>query len=538
MKRRTIILLLLLIALTGEAQERAHFSLFTDRDLYISGETLLLKVFVPADEQSGIVNIDLINTKGKIITGISKKIIEHQADGFIDLPDSLSSGCYLISASTSISTTLTVRELYICNRFTDLPESNIAIRPIVNNPVIEQPATSLQIDGLEKAYKTRGKVNFALHLPLEFISQVDNNLFVSVAEIAPGYRPKTFFKNAKPKTNQSIEKDGVVIEGFINDIKTGKPFNNGIVYLSIPDTCPRFKYYITGNDGHFKFQLDNYFGKIPVVIQGFDPEEKHLLKIVINDRDSLTSIVPAAFEPWTIPAELRQTTANNIEAANFRKIFSCQELSVATPSIKKPDDYPFYGLPTEVIDPQLFIELPNFTEISRELLPGIKFRTYNRVSSLQVFSPAKHNYIIDKPLILLDGIPIRDLNIIKDLGTKEIDRIEICRDERYYGYLKFPGVIAIFTTKPDNTRLVESEDLVKINLDVIQPDVTLNIPLEQQLNELDLRKVLLWKPSMKPEQTIQLDLETSDIIGSFKLVVHGKTKDGSIFYKEQIFEVN
>lgn len=538
MKRRTIILLLLFIALTGEAQEREHFSLFTDRDLYISGETLLLKVFVPADELSGIVNIDLINTKGEIITGISKKIIDHQADGFIDLPDSLSSGCYLISASTAISTTLTVKELYICNRFTALPESNMAIRPIVNNPVIEQPATPLQIDGLEKAYKTRGKVNFSLHLPPEFISQIDNNLFVSVAEIAPEYSPKTFFKNAKQKTNLSIEKDGVVLEGYVNDIKTGMPFKNGIVYLSIPDTCPRFKYYITGNDGHFKFQLDNYFGKIPVVIQGFDPEEKHLLKIVLNHRDSLISSVPEAFEQWTIPAELRKTTADNIEAANFRKIFNRQELTVDTPPIKKPDDYPFYGLPTEVVDPQQFIELPNFTEISRELLPGIKFRTYNRQSLLQVFSPVKHNYLNDKPLVLIDGIPIRDLDIIKDLGTKEIDRIEICRDERYYGYLKFPGVVALNTTKPDNTRLVESEDLVKINLDVIQPDVTLNIPLEQRLNELDLRKVLLWKPSLKPEQTIQLDLESSDIIGSFKLVVHGKNKDGSVFYKEQIFEVN
>lgn len=498
----------------------------------------MLKVFVPADELSGIVNIDLINTKGKIITRISKKISDHQADGFIDLPDSLSTGCYLISASTAINTTLTVKELYVCNRFTALPESNIAIRPIVNNPVIELPATSLQIDGLEKAYKTRGKVNFVLNLPPEFISQIDNHLFVSVAEIAPGYSPKTFVKNAKPKANLSIEKDGVVLEGSVNDIKTGKPFKNGIVYLSIPDTCPRFKYYITGNDGHFKFQLDNYVGKIPVVIQAFDREEKHLLKIVLNNRDSLTSSVPPAFEPWTIPVELRKTTANNIEAANFRKIFSRQELTIVTPPLKKPDDYPFYGLPTEVVDPQLFIELPNFTEISRELLPGIKFRTYNRTSVLQVFSPAKHNYLNEKPFILLDGIPIRDLNIIKELGSKEINRIEICHDERYYGYLKFPGVVAIYTTKPDNTRLVESEDLVKMNLDVIQPEVTLNIPLDPRLNELDVRKVLLWKPSVKPEQTIKLELETSDIIGSFKLVVHGKTKDGSIFNKEQIFEVN
>ena len=75
MKRRIIILLLLFVALMGKAQEKEHFSLFTDRDLYVSGETLLFKVFVPVDDQSGIINIDLVNTNGKIISEISKKII-------------------------------------------------------------------------------------------------------------------------------------------------------------------------------------------------------------------------------------------------------------------------------------------------------------------------------------------------------------------------------------------------------------------------------------------------------------------------------
>ena len=436
MKRRTIILLLLFVALTGVAQKREHFSLFTDRDLYISGETLLLKVFVPADELSGIVNIDLINTKGKIITRISKKISDHQADGFIDLPDSLSSGCYLLCTSTKINSSVTVKELYICNRFTGLPESNFALKSKETNYLVEKRDTSFQIEGLNKNYPTREKVSLSLHLPAELLSQLDKNLFVSVAEIAPGYSSRTFFKNVTPETNQIIEKEGVVLDGIVSDVITGKPFKNGIVFLSIPDTIPRFKYYMTGNDGHFKFQLDNYFGKLQVVIQGFDREEKRFLKVVFNNRDSLTSVVPA-FETWTVTPELRKYAEDNTEATNFRKIFNRQELAVVTTPVTKPEDYPFYGRPTEVVDPQLFIELPNFTEISRELLLGVKFRTYNRKSSLQVFNPALHNYFIDQPLVLLDGIPIRDLNIIKDLGSKEIDRIEICRDERYYGYLVF-----------------------------------------------------------------------------------------------------
>lgn len=538
MKRRLLIILLLFIALISKAQDKECFGLYSDRDLYASGETLLLKVFVPVNELSGIVHIDLINSRGKIITGISKKIINHQADGFIDLPDSLSTGCYLLSSSTKINSRITVKEVYICNRFTGFPESNSLLRSSEKSLLVEKPWNEIQINGLDQVYKTRANANLTIHLPSELLTQIKENLYVSVAEIAPGYNSQTFIKSTKPKTNQNVEKEGIILEGVVKDMKTGEPFKNGIVYLSVPDTFPRFKYYITGSDGSFNFQLENYFGKIPIVIQAFDREEKRLLKIILSRRDSLTSSL-TAFANWTITPELRKNAEDNIAAVNFRRIFNRQELTVLPPPIKKTDAYPFYGIPNEVVYPNLFIDLPNFTEISRELLPGVKFRAYNRIPTLQVFSPALHNFFNEQPLILLNGIPTRDLSVIKDLGSKEIGRIEISHSKRYYGNLIFPGVVAIYKLKADDTQLTESVDLIKLKLDAIQPEVILNTPIEhQQLNEMDLRKVLLWKPTLTPEQTIKLDFETSDIRGNFKLVIHGKTNDGSIFYKEQFFEVN
>jgi len=535
-KRRIIILLLFFAVLLSTAQERAHFSLFTDRDLYISGENILVKVFAPTDEQSGIVNIDLINTRGKIIAGISKKIIDHQADGFIDLPDSISSGCYLICTSTKSNPDLTVKELYICNQFSGLPESDIGLRSAETNLFIEKSANSVQIDGLNEAYKTREKANFTFHLPSEFIAQISGNLFVSVAGFVPGFSSGTFFRRMNPMKSRIVEKEGVILEGSIKDVKTGKPFKNGIVFLSIPDSIPRFNYCITGEDGNFNFQLDNYYGKIPVVVQGFDREEKRLLKIVLNRRDSLKSALPA-FKTWTISPEFRRSAKDNSDAEIFCKVFNYQELTIAPIPLYKTDGYPFYGAPSEVIDPQLFVDLPNFTEIARELLQGIKFRAYNRIPSLHVFNPAIFNYFPDQPLVLIDGIPVRDLRVIKDMGSKEIDRIEICHNKRFYGNLNFSGVVAIYTLKPDYARIAESDDLIKLNINTIQPDVTLNGPFRQRLNEMDLRKVLLWMPSLKPGQTIRLDFETSDIRGFYRLNLHGKTKDGSDFYKEQIFEV-
>jgi hypothetical protein len=221
----------------------------------------------------------------------------------------------------------------------------------------------------------------------------------------------------------------------------------------------------------------------------------------------------------------------------LRKIFNCRELTVDTPLTKRNLDYPFYGLPTEIVYPRLFEDLPDFTEIARELLPGVKFRANNRIPTLQILNPVTLNFYTDQPLVTLDGIPVQDLNVIKNLGSQDIKRIEISRSERFYGDLRFPGVVAIYTTSPDYRLFKESEELIKFTMDAFQADVSLNSPQNLKSNEPDLRKVLLWNPTLKTEETVGLDFETSDITGKFQLMVRVKATDGSIVSKEKIFEV-
>ena len=537
MKRKLIILLILFVAITGKAQEKKHFTLFTDRDTYASGETLLLKVFAPTNEPSGVVKADLINSNGKIIVEISKKLINHQADGFIYLPDSLSSGFYLLGTSTRISSELTIKEIYISNRFTGVPESESAMGPKIINQLIGKTASELQTEGLNQRYKSRDKARITLHMPAELLAQIAGNLLISVAETTPGYSPATFTAGIQPPNDTIIEKDGVVLDGLIKDLKTGEPFKNGLIFLSIPDSIPRFDFFLTGEDGRFNFKLDNYYGKIPLVVQGFDKNEKRLLKIVVNHPETLRGGIPK-FESRPVSPELRKNSEKNGEAVTFRKIFKQQEITIQPVQRPKADAYPFYGMATTVVNPNLFIDLPDFTEVSRELLTGVKFRAYNRIPTLQLFNSGQRSYFDGSPLLLIDGIPLRDLNVIKNLGSKDIKRVEICLSERHYGNLTFPGVLAIYTNKADYTRAVESDELVKLNLEGIQPEASLNTPLDQKANMPDLRRVLLWKPSVIPERSINLDFETSDILGSFKLTIRGTTRDGSVFYKEQSFEVN
>lgn len=534
--RRTITILLLLSAFLVKAQRTDFLDLFTDRDHYISGETILIKIFAPENATSGIVHVDLVNLEGRIITGISKKTIDHQTDGYINLPDSLRTGTYLLCSSTISKPEVTVKELFIFNRFSGVTGVTSLQRAANLEPIAEQLA-DINFEGVQNSYKTREKVNFDLRLPAETTDRLTGDLMISLSAKSPGIDAHTFIQNAVLPKISGTEKEGVLVEGTVIDLNSGKPFLNGCVYLSVPDSVPKLQYFFTAEDGNFNFQLSDYFGNTPVVIQAFDPEKKRLLKIVLNHRDSLKSILPK-FSEFAITSELQSVVSNDIDLVTLQKIFNLQELTIHKPILNKEKEYPFYGIPSEIIHPELFIELPDFTEISRELLPGVKFRAYNRIPTMQILNLFTQNYFVEQPLALLNGVPVLDLNIIKNLGTKAIERIELCRNERFYGNLGFQGVVSIYTPKKDPSLLKESDDLVKINLDALQPSADLNIPTESiPSNEPDLRKVLLWKTGIKKAETIHFEFITSDVKGSFQLTIRGKTKDGLIIRKDQIFEV-
>ena len=532
-----IIVFLLLLSLSGRSQEKENFKLFTDRDVYISGETLLLKVYAPSDERSKVVSVDLINFIGKKITGINLETNENQSNGTIYLPDSLSSGTYILHTFSRSETTHTLKEIYVANRFSGVTETNTLTRPSGEKPENDLKLSTLQIDKIEKSYKKRENGFVELNLPKDLSERLKGNLDVSIAKIIPDYNSDSFIFHTKQNLAQGNNKEGIIIEGIVIDKKTSQPFKNAVVTLSIPDSLPVFRYYITKSDGHFFFQLKNYYGLITSVLQCYDKTKNQPLKIIIKNDSSLQGSLQTLGAGSLSPG-IRKVISRDIEAVTIRKIFNHQYIKLLPLNPHKKESYPFYGVPNNIVYPRLFLDLADFTEISRELLPGVRFRTNSRIPSLQLLNSGSAQYFIDQPLVILDGIPIMDLNAIKDLNSKKIDRIEICLNERFYGDLSFSGVLAIYTNSPDISRYGESDELVRYTMNGIQPKSTLNPPPDQLSTEPDLRNVILWEPSVIPKPYLQFNFRTSDITGKYRLIIRGKGTDGSIIYNEKTFEVN
>lgn len=540
MKKNILLFLFLFsMSLTGNSQPKSTYGLYTDRDVYVSGETLMAKIFIPEGVPAHLVCLDLVNQSGTRITGASLAIRAHEAEGYLFLPDSLSSGTYLVRTYQKHNAGMlkTIREIWISNRFDGLEKTGQMKRVVSTTDFQDKKTSQLELTGVEPAYKTNSRIEASIRIDEALLKELDGNLLVGVAQTDRSFEPITFTEQGEQQKEGIVEKKGIIVSGTVLDKKTSDPAPGITVFLTIPDSVPGFQYYKTQKDGRFYFLLDQYYGPVQSVIQCFGNTPAQRLNIRLDDFFADSGTWPE-FGLKPLPVEFKDNMTRNIAAVTFQKVFGQENLSLLAPPEKTTEPYPYYGKASRTVDPQVFIDLPNFTEIARELLPGVKFRNYNNEPSLIVLNSQLHSYFTEKPLILIDGIPIRDLNVIKDMGTADIDRIDICQNERFYGDLRFPGVVAIYTTKADYSRLPESSQLIRLKLETIQLPAKLTERKETEPTVPDLRQLLYWNPSTEPGPILPVKCHTSSVEGQFKLVVRGRLKDGTLIYSEKNFEVN
>ena len=539
MKKLIVISILLTInVLIGKTQNKTVFGFFTDRDVYVSGETILAKVFTPSDNPSRIVYLDLVNQHGKRICGVSLQVLNHQSDCFLQLPDSLSSGTFLVRAyqKNTASQFKIIREIWISNRFDGLEKTNQMHRLAGSEENKEIKTEQIVIQDIASEIKPNSTVTSKIKIDESLRNQMDGNLLICVAQTDPSFVPGYLTWSSSQGKEGLTEKKGIILSVTVTDKKTLEPASGITVFLTIPDTVPGFQYYKTTKDGRYYFLMDNCNGSVQAVVQCFSNAPAQRLKITLDELFSEPGILPE-FTQQPVPEEFKSNITRNIDAVTFQKIFNQEKLKLMPFTNVKQESYPYYGMPSNTVDPHLFIDLPNFTEISRELLPGVKFRNYNNEPTIRVINNGKHDFFSENPLVLIDGIPVSDLNVIKDMGTTDIKRIDICQSERFYGDLRFPGVVAIYTTKADYTRLHESDQLIHLKLETVQLPATLAEPIIPEPTIPDLRQVIFWNPSTEPQATIPVNFSTSSVIGPFKLVVRGKLKNGTLIFVEKQFEV-
>lgn len=321
---------------------------------------------------------------------------------------------------------------------------------------------------------------------------------------------------------------GELISGKILSNTDGSPVSNQDISLSI-----------SGNNGIVKISRSDANGAFYFNLDGSDRKSEILMEI-LGDRSDETKII------------LDSIGSLNLEASHFKEITVSPDLNsmLQERSIFNQVESAFFeqkadsilainsGLPiyrdyqeTYVLDD--YKRFKTLKETLVEIIENVFIKKIKGELTIQVRS--EDEFFVDSndtPLLLIDGILVQNLNNLLEYDIKKIDQINISRSEYYIGPKRYQGIVSIDTKQEDYAQQLETNNLLKIEIDGPLPTKEYyfqdysGLSSSNKKHIADFRRQLLWRPHLDLNQETVLEFFTSDNMGDFEIRLEGFTSLG------------
>jgi hypothetical protein len=563
MKDVLLTFLILLISIcSGIAQnnygslkpERVY--LHTDRAIFMAGDYLFYTLYLQGNpgQMSKYAYFVLRGQPNSLISDFRLEINNQVAYGSMYLPDTLRSGIYQVVCYTNCmrnedEKSYFYKEIIIVNRFDKELELFKDQHPGNTSDILTGQRTDSTIGSEnvvihlnKQAFNPREKVVFSIetiNIPEENLAR----LSVSISEIIPGipmepsisqyFSEHNNYKNGGKLTENHClyhpEIHGTVLQGNVVSMQQRNNHKNTInntVLISCADSLVNMQYTTTDSLGSFSFLLNPFYDNKELFIRLKENSQE------VIELDNKFNVIQLFF-----PSTLFKQPGIRNYLVRSRNIFEVNKNYGIQTVIHTQKEFPsattiprVYYNPNFTIIPADFLELPDFVEISRELLPMSKVRKNNRNYIFSFAGAMNKNRADTVPAIFLDGVPIDDVNQIIDLGSGDIKRIDVLPVVRYFGEMSFAGILSVFSKDAEINTLQFKNPTIRYqslsSQSYTKPE-HFN-PLNNNKYFPDLRQVLLWEPDiiLKSNEKKQIECYASDLQGKYLINIQGITSTG------------
>lgn len=358
-----------------------------------------------------------------------------------------------------------------------------------------------------------------------------------------GWRRFTWQAMGDSKDAHAFEPEyrGHLITGTLVKTEDGSPAAGIPVYMSVPGKRFHFAGTKSRLDGRVIHEMPDFYGPGHVIVQtdwSRDSVYRYTQDSPFDTRVSEAYSLPhfkldAASESTVLARSINMQLHNAYKEAEKNKIIA-----------PHTDTLVFYRTP----DQQYYLD--NFTrfgvmeEVMREYVSAVMVRKRKDDFFYYVLDKKNNEIFREGPLVLVDGVPVFDVNSIINFDPLKVWRLDVVASRYFYGKLSFMGIVSYATYTGDLAGFPVDQRAWVTEYDGLNWQREFYSPVyetEEQIGSRipDHRTLLYWAPEVRtgPDGKAEISFFASDLPGTYLMHVQGLSADGMPGATSLTFEV-
>lgn len=502
--------------------------------------------------------VELVNEDFEVVLRQKMELNQGSAYGDLFIQTNIPSGNYKLLAYTQWMKNWGIESFFqadiaIINPFRSnqkalLVENSSKKNSSSSNPqnTIKHPKLQLTLD--KKAYQKREKVTINFKIQENDIIHGNYSILVRKMNFVQMETP-SFLAPIKQNDKELFlnnpffapELRGELICGRIIGKDSTTVINNQKVALSILNTDYQLKIASTDDDGNFCISIvDN-----PLDKKGFFQvlgDENGIFDIILDEKES-PDYEKLSFKKFEIDTTMQQSILNrSVHNQIENSFYSVKPDTIKTSSRRLP----FYGTLGSVYELDDYTRFPSFTETMIEIIKGARINKRGLGKKSIIIDGIHENYADGsyKPLIVVDGIVLQNIEALIDYNANKIKSIAVVRDKYMFGSYVFAGIFDVVTFDQDFAKNYSNLKMQEINFSTSSNQKKYfkqqyqDSVAENYRNIPDYRYQLYWNPEVY-FSGIQEGVEfyTSDVSGVFEIMLLGFSQSGRFIKVQEILQV-
>lgn len=539
---------------------REKFHLFTDRNIYAVNEKVFFRAFNLSESRlkqtnwSKILYVELISESNTAIARGKYELNTKGAWGYLNIPPSAATGLYSIRAYTKWMRNFPPagyfhKTVAIINpngsgmnnlRMSTGEEFSSDLKNMGNSSNPVQCYTDKSI------YNKRGKIHLTILVPEKNNMSSDG---YSVTVVKKGYYdtiiPELIFPSFNDtdlpeKIHYFPETRGLSLSGRITSNDGDKPFAYSQVHMTFLGKNTDYYGFLTDKTGGFRISLPYHKSAEDILFCLENKADRMVNFSLDSDYSTVFLKQPEQFsDKQVINKKIVEEIMFNAQVVN---IFNSAPTTNAHVEILDTSNRYFYGSPELRFKTADYVLLSTLEEFFFELIRNVIVKKEEDKHYLYLTRDYSDLYLYI-PLVLLDYIPVFDIDKILHLSPEKFACIDIVNSLYFRGNLNYGGIINIISSRGDRAGvdLPRNSFFFRFKAYESQQQITFpdydKYPGDARIP--DYRNCLFWAPNIPvgAGDTVSLDFFSSDLQGDYMVIVRGITDDGQPMHGECSFTV-